>query len=118
MRGEWIEIPFTVATLAATVSSLPMRGEWIEIRRTRRPPFPPGLSPCGESGLKSCLAICRAFWQARSLPMRGEWIEITSRSSVPGLKKSLPMRGEWIEIKDLSARSRKANVSPHAGRVD
>ena len=38
--------------VSATLS-LPMRGEWIEIGPTLRTrPDRPGLSPCGESGLK------------------------------------------------------------------
>ena len=53
MRGEWIEIG-TALTYEEAAASLPMRGEWIEMKLS--PACWPGwrgLSPCGESGLKS-----------------------------------------------------------------
>jgi len=75
-----------------------MRGEWIEIA------YVPegfgtgdGLSPCGESGLKSLhhIIVCKVIM---SLPMRGEWIEIAKTLLYVACFESLPMRGEWIEI--------------------
>ena len=95
MRGEWIEItgfPFR----PRQAPSLPMRGEWIEI--CSAPGVPAGevgLSPCGESGLKSSLR------QRHALALL-----------------SLPMRGEWIEIFLLLLVISLVKVSPHAGRVD
>ena len=95
MRGEWIEMP-PAGPAVPRSGSLPMRGEWIEMgtqqakRAGRR-----GLSPCGESGLKS------------------KRIYLTCN---PG--GSLPMRGEWIEIAKGFADVGGIQVSPHAGRVD
>ena len=81
-----------------TCLSLPMRGEWIEIAAFRRQQAQQyRLSPCGESGLKSCPYQDQRA-RVQSLPMRGEWIEI-HREIASGLHPtSLPMRGEWIEI--------------------
>ena len=95
MRGEWIEIPCSIA-VRRPLPSLPMRGEWIEII------WPLSvlvilcsLSPCGESGLKS-----------------------SYRAAHVATTASLPMRGEWIEIPRLCLLSVRQAVSPHAGRVD
>ena len=119
MRGEWIEIA-GIHVVLIWIWSLPMRGEWIEISpsRTRRKNWI-GLSPCGESGLKSpplwgspsrpCLSPCgesglkcRCDHDGRrtiSLSPCGEsglkYKKLLHYSAVYG---SLPMRGEWIEI--------------------
>ena len=98
-----------------------------------------GLSPCGESGLKSLVwdvveqvelsLPMRGEWiemapisppcmRSPSLPMRGEWIEIVGGVVLTARRRSLPMRGEWIEIAHLRPASRQGAVSPHAGRVD
>ncbi len=59
------------------IPSLPTRGEWIEIDdETIEMVVEIGLSPHGESGLKSMTTII-APGTALSLPTRGEWIEIT-----------------------------------------
>ena len=80
MRGEWIEIFCSSASLWLMVS-LPMRGEWIEIAsHCLYAPSLIGLSPCGESGLKYGAAVIRGV-VAASLPMRGEWIEIAQALS-------------------------------------
>ena len=75
IRGAWIEIPTTCATLAA---------------RSRR-------SPSGERGLKS-----RPRWGIRglrgSLPIRGAWIEMLRSHPTGRIRRSLPIRGAWIEI--------------------
>ena len=53
MRGEWIEISSSVASVIC----------WSR------------LSPCGESGLKCCVDGRFRLFEV-SLPMRGEWIEM------------------------------------------
>ena len=53
-----------------------MRGEWIEIAACKGRIYATnGLSPCGESGLKSVVRG-QTLQTLASLPMRGEWIEI------------------------------------------
>ena len=80
MRGEWIEISIFRTNLAARALSLPMRGEWIEINlQGYWGSVRVGLSPCGESGLKS-MTRARERARTKSLPMRGEWIEIASQA--------------------------------------
>ena len=58
------------------VKSLPAWGEWIEIGASQ-PAYMAhaGLSPHGESGLKSHIAH-KNSGGAESLPARGEWVEI------------------------------------------
>ena len=75
------------------LGSLPMRGEWIEIPFTlirTAPAF--GLSPCGESGLKSVLPVLAAG-KVRSLPMRGEWIEIAAGKADKSRERVSPHAG-------------------------
>ena len=54
MRGEWIEMGHAGNAIDSSLS-LPMRGEWIEMAQIWRGVVCAGLSPCGESGLKSAL---------------------------------------------------------------
>ena len=57
MRGEWIEMRLRLPT-GWRSSSLPMRGEWIEMEGSINAHNTYcGLSPCGESGLKSTAPI-------------------------------------------------------------
>ena len=54
MRGEWIEMGEGFDLPPLRMQSLPMRGEWIEICNMNVVATAnAGLSPCGESGLKS-----------------------------------------------------------------
>ena len=76
--------------------SRPTRGAWIEISKIAQPPM-----------------------LRRSRPTRGAWIEMGSPRSYPWQwKVSRPTRGAWIEIPRQPARSEKAAVAPHTGRVD
>ena len=58
MWGEWIEIYADMAADFIRDASLPVWGEWIEIPvRCPEMGIRPGLSPCGESGLKCAQQI-------------------------------------------------------------
>ena len=58
---------------------------------------PRRLSPCGESGLKSVVRAADVV-AAVSLPVWGEWIEISAVGFRSQQRQSLPVWGEWIEI--------------------
>ena len=76
--------------------SLPVWGEWIEIDAGGDAHGGGGgLSPCGESGLKS----------------RGA-------DGSGSVSTSLPVWGEWIEIRQPFHLRREGLVSPRVGRVD
>ena len=77
--------------------SLPMRGEWIEMFRQLASIWPPCLSPCGESGLKS-LGVVVAVAVARLSPCGESGLKWSPTGELYRTDSSLPMRGEWIEI--------------------
>ena len=98
-------------------TSLPMRGEWIEIMGFYATDWWPRLSPCGESGLKSCPDQDQCA-RLRLSPCGESGLKSSVHSAVICDHSSLPMRGEWIEILIFRRPGGNGGVSPHAGRVD
>ena len=76
-----------------------------------------GLSPCGESGLKSSFPVA-ARAADRLSPCGESGLKFRICLAIFGLIPSLPVWGEWIEMQSITWTARRKSVSPRVGRVD
>ena len=75
-----------------------MRREWIEIQSCQAGSrSPPGLPPCGGSGLKCRFTAYNAVVY-RLPPCGGSGLKFVGYQSIPRIILSPSMRREWIEI--------------------
>ena len=97
VRGAWIEMPISSHLLRASLSH-PVRGAWIEIRKSFRTTADfTSRTPSGVRGLKFGSVVGDVVDVSRT-PSGVRGLKFELFAELGQLARSHPVRGAWIEI--------------------